>query len=134
MTDPGPRPERVRVTGPSRRRAPATRSSEIDDDTRLGDMYLGSLIREQLRLALGILTVLALTVGLLPLVFHLLPGLASQHLLGLPLSWLVLGTLVYPVLVLLGWRYIRRSEANERDFIELVSALPPDQRDATDPS
>jgi uncharacterized membrane protein (DUF485 family) len=109
------------VTGPARRRTPAARTTDIDDETRLGGMYMGSLLREQLRLALGLLTVLALTLGLLPLLFHLLPGLAGVHVLGVPVAWLLLGVLVYPALVLLGWVYVRRAERNERDFAELVS-------------
>ncbi|MGB0099338.1 MAG: hypothetical protein WBP61_03570 [Nocardioides sp.] len=125
----GPPSERVRVTGPPRRRTPVARSSEIGEQTPLGGMYMGSLVREQLRLALVILAVLALTVGMLPLIFHLFPGLAALHVLGIPLSWLVLGTLVYPALVVLGWAYIRRSERNERDFAELLSAVSPDRED-----
>ena len=82
---------------------------------------MGSLLREQLRLALGVLAVLGLTVGVLPLLFHLLPGLSAVHLLGLPLGWLLLGVLVYPWLLVLGWAYVRRAERNERDFAELVS-------------
>jgi hypothetical protein len=119
----GPPPERVRVTGPPRRRTPAPRTTEIDSETRLGGMYLGSLLREQLRLALGILLVLALTVGSLPLVFHLWPGLAEVHVAGVPLPWWLLGVLVYPTLLGLGWAYVRRAERNERDFAELVSEV-----------
>ena len=48
-------------------------------------------------------------------------------MLGMPLSWLVLGMLVYPLLVLLGWIYIRRAERNERDFAELLSEVGPGQ-------
>ena len=124
--DGGGPPERVRVTGPPRRRTPAARTTDIDDETRLGGVYMGSLLREQLRLALGILTVLALTVGLLPLLFHLLPGLAGVRLLGVPVAWLLLGVLVYPALVLLGWVYVRRAERNESDFAELVSGAVPE--------
>jgi hypothetical protein len=115
-----PRPERVRVAGPPRRRTAPARTRDIDAETRLGGMYMGSLLREQLRLALGVLVTLAVTVGLLPLLFHLAPGLASVHLLGLPLAWLVLGVLVYPFLVLLGWVYVRRAERNERHFADLI--------------
>lgn len=122
----GPR-ERVRVTGPPRRRAPVTRTSEIGDETRLGGMYVGSLVREQLRLAIGILALLGVTVGALPLVFHLLPDLAAYRVLGMPLSWLVLGALVYPALIGLAWAYVKRAERNDADFAELVSALPPDE-------
>jgi hypothetical protein len=123
VTDTGTPPERVRVTGPPRRHTPAARTSEIDDETRLGGMYMGSLLREQLRLAIGILLVLALTVGSLPLVFHLWPGLGGIDLFGVPLSWWLLGVLVYPTLLGLGWAYVRRAERNERDFAELVSEV-----------
>ena len=116
-------PERVRVTGPPRRRAPDARTTDIDAETRLGGMYMGSLLREQLRLAIWVLGVLALTVGLLPLVFHLAPGLSDVHLLGLPLGWLLLGVAVYPWLLALGWVYVRRAERNEADFAELVSEV-----------
>jgi hypothetical protein len=37
-----------------------------------------------------------------------------------PLSWLLLGVLAYPWLVLLGWLYVRAAEANERAFTELL--------------
>ncbi|GAA4702212.1 hypothetical protein [Nocardioides conyzicola] len=117
----GPPPERVRVTGPPRRRPPVGRTSDIDAGTRLGDVYMRSLLREQLRLALGVLGVMAVTIGLLPLAFHLAPGLSDVRLLGVPLGWLLLGVAVYPALVALGWVYVRRAERNERDFADLVS-------------
>jgi hypothetical protein len=113
-------PERVRVTGPPRRRTPVTRTSDIDDETRLGGVYLGSLLREQLRLAIGVLAVLTLLIGSLPLAFHLWPGLGEVDLVGVPLSWWLLGVLVYPTLLGLGWAYVRRAERNEHDFAELV--------------
>jgi nucleoside permease NupC len=115
--------ERVRVTGPTRRRTAATRTREIDAGTRVGAIYMGSLLREQLRLALRVIATLFATVGSLPLLFHLFPGLAGVHVLGLPLSWLLLGVLVYPLLLVLGWRYIRRAEDNERDFTDLVQEI-----------
>ncbi len=120
-------PERVRVTGPPRRRVTrtATKAREIDAETRVGAIYMRSLLREQLRLALRILVVLAVTVGGLPLLFHLAPGLADVRLLGVPLAWLLLGVLVYPWLILLGWVYIRQAEANERDFAALVDEETP---------
>ncbi|HYF72317.1 MAG TPA: hypothetical protein VD864_05825 [Nocardioides sp.] len=123
MSDTGSAPERVRVTGPPRRRTPTARTADIDDETRLGGVYMGSLLREQLRLALGILAVLTVTVGVLPLAFHLVPGLSGLHVLGIPLAWVLLGVLVYPWLLGLGWVYVRRAERNERDFAELVSEV-----------
>ena len=116
-------PQRVRVTGPPRRKGPRPRTGDIDDETRLGGVYLRSLLREQLWLALRIVALLTLAVGSLPLVFHLLPDLTDVAVLGMPLPWLLLGIVVYPVLVLLGWRYVRRAERNERDFADLMSEV-----------
>jgi hypothetical protein len=116
-------PQRVRVTGPPRRKGPRPRTGDIDDETRLGGVYLRSLLREQLWLALRIVAFLTLAVGSLPLVFHLLPDLTDVAVLGMPLPWLLLGIVVYPVLVLLGWRYVRRAERNERDFADLMSEV-----------
>jgi hypothetical protein len=119
-----PRPERVRVTGPARRtHAPLARTGDIDEETALGGVFLGSLLREQLYLAIRVLGVLLVTVGSLPLLFHLFPGLASRDLLGLPLAWLLLGVLVYPWLLLLGRWFVRRAERNERDFALLLEVL-----------
>lgn len=120
--DPG-RPPRVRVTGPPRRHPPLARTGDIDAETRLGGMYMRSLLREQLRLAGIVLTALVGTLGVVPMLLHLVPALADLRLLGLPLVWLVLGVLVYPYLVLLGWLYIRRAERNERHFAELMSEV-----------
>jgi hypothetical protein len=117
-------PTRVRVTGPPRRiHTPRARTGDIDEQTALGGVFLGSLLREQLALAVRVLAVLALTVGSLPLLFNIFPGLADQQVLGVPLAWLLLGVLVYPWLVLLGRWYVRRAERNERDFALLLEVL-----------
>ena len=49
-------------------------------------------------------------------------------MLGLPLAWLLLGVLVYPWLVLLGLRFVRRAERNERDFALLLQVLEDEHR------
>jgi hypothetical protein len=116
--------ERVRVTGPPRRRTAArsSRARDIDTDTRLGEIYLGSLLREQVRLAARVLGALVLGVGSWPLLFHLWPGLGSAEVAGVPVAWLVLGVLVYPLLVGLGWWYVRRAERTERAFVDLMES------------
>jgi hypothetical protein len=118
-----PPPPRVRVTGPPRRTAPAARrrTQDIDEETALGVVYVGSLLRAQLGLAGRVLAVLALTVGTLPLLFHLAPGLDGVRVLGMPLPWLLLAVLVYPWLVLLGWRFVRAAERHEREFVDLLA-------------
>lgn len=122
MTHPDP-PPRVRVTSPRarRRRAPRrTPAAEIDQQSALGDVYISSLLRAQLRLAGLILLALALLVGSLPLVVIAFPGLDDVMVLGMPLPWVVLGFAVYPVLALLGWVYVRTAERNEQAFADVV--------------
>jgi hypothetical protein len=93
---------------------------EIDEQTRLGEVYMASLIRSQRRLAIGVVVV----IGLL-LVGTAILGAGAQRfdrlrLLGIPLPWLLLGVLVYPVLIALAWYTVRHAERNERAFHELI--------------
>ncbi len=130
-----PRPQRVRVTGPPRNVAarPRSRLGDVRDQTPLGDLYLRSLLREQARLAAGVLLLLAVLLGGVPLLFHLAPGLADADVAGLPLTWLVLGAGVYPFLVLVGWRFVRRAERNERVFADLLVGDEADRGDRAEP-
>jgi hypothetical protein len=115
------RVERVRV---ERRRnaAPdvAAMSQEIDAQSQLGEALLRSLMRAQLRLAAMVLVLLAIALGTLPALFELVPAVRRMHVLGIPLPWLVLGALVYPVLLGLGWFYVRYAERNEAGFMRLM--------------
>ncbi|MDT0200543.1 hypothetical protein [Nocardioides sp. AE5] len=117
--DPAPR---VRISGPHPNRRGVSRPvrRQIDDETPLGAIYMGSLLRDQAKLALRTLLVLGASLGSLPLTFHLFPTLAESRVLGLPLPYLALGIAVYPFLVLLGWVHVRAAEGNERAFTDLV--------------
>ncbi len=122
MTEERP-PQRVRITAPPRRLAstrPRSRWGDVHEQTEMGGIYLRSLLREQMVLAARVLVLLAITLGLLPLAFRLWPQLAQWEVLGLPLAWLLLGVVVYPFLLFVGWRYVRRVERNEQDFADLV--------------
>ncbi|PWN00862.1 hypothetical protein DJ010_21255 [Nocardioides silvaticus] len=122
------RPQRVRVTGPPRYSSgPRNRLGDVHEQTPLGDVFLRSLLKEQLALAFRVLVLIALTLGLLPLVFHLWPDLGDVRVAGIPVAWVVLGGLVYPFLLLVGWRYVRSVERNERDFADLVEGPDPGQ-------
>lgn len=117
------RPRREVVTSPRTTAARHPRypvSREIDEQTRLGEVYMRSLVRTQFRLALLVCTVLGCVVAGLPLLFLLVPGLHTIRLLGIPLSWAVLAGLIYPAFVIGAWLYVRQAERNERHFAELV--------------
>jgi hypothetical protein len=118
-----PTPKRIRVTSPhssaTRRRQVAV-THEIDAQTGVGEVFVRSLVSTQVRLALLVLAMVAVLLGGLPALFWLLPQLREVQVLGIPLPWLLLGGLVYPTLVALGWFYVRQAERVEREFSELV--------------
>jgi hypothetical protein len=111
-------------TGATRPRRP-TAASEIDAQTRLGEIYMSSLLRAQLRLASVVLGAVGVLVAGLPLLFRLAPGLVDVNVLGMPLPWVLLGFAVYPTLLLLAWLYVRTAERNERDFADVVERSRP---------
>lgn len=117
--------KRVRVTGPrsgARRREPARGiTTDIDEQTRLGELYMTALVRAQWRLSLSVLASATVVIGGLPLLFLLVPGTMNVHVGPIPLPWLILGLLVYPAVWLAGRYYVRRSERIEREFIDLVA-------------
>ncbi|GAA1902843.1 hypothetical protein [Lapillicoccus jejuensis] len=124
MTTPTPPPRRVRVTSPrrdARRRAerrPAT--LELAEQTGLGEVYLAALLRAQRRLAAAILLGIAVPLAGLPALFALVPATRAVHLGPVPLPWVVVGVLLYPVVVLAARIYVRQSERVEREFAELM--------------
>lgn len=116
--------QRVTVIGP--RRGATTHvpryavTRDIDEQTKLGEVYIRSLIRAQLRLAALAGATFGTLLGGLPLLFALVPRVREIAVFGLPLPWLLLGILVYPFLVGGGWFYVRHAERNEREFARLV--------------
>jgi hypothetical protein len=114
---------RVRVTSPLTSAPTRVRRSvpqEIDESTAIGEIYMQSLIRSQLRAALTVSLTLVLSVGALPLTFMAFDTVTEFRVLGVPVPWILLGVAVYPGLFALGWVYIRQAEKAERDFAELV--------------
>lgn len=117
-------PARVRITHPRtdsvRIAAHRPVITEIDEQTQLGEVYLTSLIRSQRRLAIRVCAAVAVLLGGLALLGGYVGGFAHVHVLGIPLPWLILGLLVYPALIWLGWAAVRGAERNEAAFFELV--------------
>lgn len=120
-------PPRIRVTAPvTARRRRTTVVSELDAQSPIGEVYLRSLLRSQLRLALGIALLLVATIGLLPLLFAALPWLRRAELGDVRVAWLLLGVCCYPVLLGLALAYVRRAERNEQHFCDLVTPAHPE--------
>jgi hypothetical protein len=110
-------PRRLRARGYSAR----ARAADLHAQPQLGQVYVRSLVRNQLRLALGVLAVLAAVLGGLPAAFALLPGLRTADVLGVRLAWLLLGVVAYPLLVGAAFFHVRHAERVERDFTDLLA-------------
>jgi hypothetical protein len=115
---------RVTVTSPrmraARRQPRIAVTRDIDEQTRLGEVYIRSLMNAQARLAVITCVVFGILLGGLPLLFAVQPDVSSIRLFGIPLPWLLLGVAVYPALITGAWFYVRAAERNERDFADLV--------------
>ncbi|MFZ2178747.1 MAG: hypothetical protein WAW17_32900 [Rhodococcus sp. (in: high G+C Gram-positive bacteria)] len=113
-------PERVRVVLAQRRGARVVRTRvEVQEQTEVGEAMIRGLVRTQLGLAIRLALLAVVLLCSIPLLF-LFPAFSEVSILGIRLPWLVLGVLVYPVLLLIGWIYIRQAERNEQEFADLV--------------
>ena len=117
-------PQRVRVT--STRRDAATRrdlrplTQDIDEQSTLGEVYIAGLMRAQLRLAAMVLAFGAIGLGGLPLLFLLVPATRTLEVGRVPLPWLILAVVVYPVAIVVSRYYVRQSERIEAEFSRVV--------------
>jgi hypothetical protein len=122
------RNRRVAVTSPQTRLALAGRRSgapaapprlapaEADRARRIH--------RRQLRHALGALALLGLLLLGLPLLLFWLPELDAVRLAGIPLSWLAVAVLPYPLLAGLARWQLRRAERAERADPQELTGQP----------
>lgn len=127
--EPSEPPPRVTVAHPrtlaarSSQPLPGSRALVADDlgrQTPLGDVYLRSLMRTQLRLAALVVGALGAVLGVLPVLLATVPSVRDSTLAGVPVPWLVIGVAVHPVILALAWVYQRQARKNEAEFADLV--------------
>lgn len=117
------RPQRVRVTAPARSgpAAPAFPvARELDEQSEVGEVFLSSLIRSQLRLALVVAGGFGLILLGVPLLLAAVPEIGALDVLGIPVPWLLLGLGVYPLVIISGALYVRSANRNEARFQDLL--------------
>ena len=111
-------PRRVAVTSPQTRVALGGRRGPPARLPRLTSVEIARAERVralQLRRAVtALLAGAAFLVGL-PLLLHFAPALDDVRLLGVPVSWLAVAVLPWPVLAGLAWWQLRRAEKAETD-------------------
>ncbi|GAB4587443.1 hypothetical protein Ntsu_52750 [Nocardia sp. IFM 10818] len=113
-----PRP-RERVVLAERRGARMVRTRvEVAEQTEVGAVLIGGLIRAQFGLAVRLAVVTVIVLGALPLLFS--TGLGSAEVAGVRVPWVLLGVAAYPLLFGIGRIYVRLSDRNEHDFGELT--------------
>ena len=72
------------------------------------------LMRAQLRLAVTLMSWFFGVVVTVNLTFHFNPALANIRIGGVPIEWLFPVVVVIPLLLFLGWFYVRRATAQEQ--------------------
>jgi hypothetical protein len=119
-------PTRVRVTSSRRAARPTARrplEAELGEQTELGEVYLRGLMRAQLRLSATIIAFGVAGLGGLPLLFWLIPAAGAMRVLGLPVAWILIGIVVYPVTALVAASYVARATRIESNFTDIVKRL-----------
>ncbi len=88
--------------------------------------YLKTVMSRQLRLSVSIASVFVLIIVIVPLLNKFAPDLMGTPFLGFTLSWFVLGFGIFPVLILLAWLFVRRSNDFEDEAVGMadVTSLP----------
>lgn len=72
------------------------------------------LMRAQLRLGVSLTSWFFGLVVAVNIAFHFSPALASVTIASVPLEWLFPAVVFIPLLIFLGWFYVRRATANEQ--------------------
>ena len=124
---------RVRVTAPrgvTPRSAPlngmlpaahtSADAREAAQESDAGQVFIRSLIRSQLRLALVVAGGFLLILLAFQLMLGVVPGLAHSTIAGLPFDWVLLGAGIYPVIGLSAWLYVRTAARNEARYRDLA--------------
>jgi uncharacterized membrane protein (DUF485 family) len=118
-------PARVRVTAPrpgspaaSVRPMPHHGSEAPTSD--IAGVYVRSLIRSQLRLGVVFAVGFVVATALFVLAIAFVPELDTTFVLGVPLSWLLLGAGVYPLAITVGGLYVRAASRNEARYRSLT--------------
>jgi uncharacterized membrane protein (DUF485 family) len=88
----------------------------------IAGVYVRSLIRSQLRLAIVFAVGFAAATTLFVLAIALVPSLDSTFVFGVPVSWLLLGAGVYPLALTVAGLYVRAAARNEARYRSLTEA------------
>jgi putative solute:sodium symporter small subunit len=87
------------------------------------ELALRSIMSAQGRITLRWFNLLALLLLGTLATLKWVPQLTDTRVVGVPLSWVILGAGMYPCFVVMAARYVRRTEAVEERFAQLTSSF-----------
>jgi hypothetical protein len=93
---------------------------ELEEQTSWGELLVKDLVKAQFWTGLLLAFLVVAVLGSLPAIFYFLPSFARLSVIGVPLSWLILGILPFPLLFGVGLWYTRLAERHERDFVDMI--------------
>ena len=96
---------------------------DVQSDTVYGRLLVRALTRAQLGLSLMCLAFAVAVIASLPVVMALLPAARKVTVAGFPLTLVILGAGIFPVLMAVGWFYNRQASQLEARFIDLVDPV-----------
>ncbi|HEY4024974.1 MAG TPA: hypothetical protein VGO86_00980 [Candidatus Dormibacteraeota bacterium] len=102
------------------RHVPGGELRDLEEQTPVGEIFLGALLRRQLALSLRVAITLIAALGAQPLLAWLWPAYGELSVFSIPLPWLVLGVGSYPLMIALGLYYVRHAETIDDEFSELL--------------
>lgn len=115
----------MRVTAPragsaaaSTRLAPHAGTDAPTSD--IAGVYVRSLVRSQLRLAIVFAVGFVVATAVFVLAIAFVPELDTTFVFGVPVSWLLLGAGVYPLAITIGGLYVRAASRNEARYRSLT--------------
>ncbi|GAA3535984.1 hypothetical protein GCM10022222_19570 [Amycolatopsis ultiminotia] len=116
------RPKRERVVLADSRQATGRMRGrvELEEQTSWGKLLVRDLVKVQLRTAVLLAVFVLVVLGVLPVLFYLLPAVSRCTVIGIPIPWIVLGLLPFPFLFAIGIWYNRLAERHERDFVDMI--------------
>ena len=115
-------PPRRRVTARQAQRvssptAAIRKSADTESPTSdIGAIYLRTLFRAQLRLAIVCCVGFALTVATAAVIIATVPTLHETYVGGVPWSWVLQAYGMYPIVALFAALYVRAATRNEKSY------------------
>ena len=109
----------MRVTAPRNakaRRLPAT----VDAGGDPSAVYVRSLIRAQLRVAVVAAATFAVLLAATTAALTFVPQIRAATVVGIPIVWVVLGAAVYPLVLVVAILFVRAADRNEKRYRSLA--------------